>query len=59
MYIEERMFMVAALLFTVGFIILSYCIGYIKGFKKSKEIDDKILEELSSKYIIQNKSCKR
>ena len=47
---EERMFMVAALLFAVGFIILSYCIGYIKGFKKAKAIDDQILEELAVKY---------
>ena len=47
---EERMFMVAALLFAVSFIILSYCIGYIKGFKKSKAIDDQILEELVNKY---------
>ena len=30
----------------IAFIIISFCIGYIKGFKKSKEIDDKILQEM-------------
>ena len=43
-------FIVAISLFAIGFIIFSYCIGYVKGFKKSKEIDDKILEELACKY---------
>ena len=29
---------------------LCYYIGYIKGFKKSKDIDDKIIDGLSKKY---------
>jgi hypothetical protein len=49
---ENKMIMVAIILFAIGFIVLSYCIGYIKGFKKMKEIDDKIIEELKSKYSV-------
>ena len=29
---------------------LSYYIGFIKGFKRAKAIDDKILNDLSKKY---------
>lgn len=28
----------------------SFVIGYRNGFKKSKEIDDKIIDELTAKY---------
>lgn len=40
----------------VGFIVnlvsfyLGYVIGFKNGFIKSKEIDDKIIEELTEKY---------
>lgn len=47
---EQKMIIVALILFAIFFIGLSFCIGYVKGFKKSKEIDDKIIEELSEKY---------
>ena len=30
--------------------VLCYFIGYLTGFKKSREIDDKIISELSEKY---------
>ena len=36
--------------FILSFIIISFCIGYIKGFKKAKAIDDEILRKISSKY---------
>ena len=42
---EEKMIMVTIILFAIGFIVFSYCVGYVKGFKKMKEIDDKILKE--------------
>lgn len=29
---------------------LGYGVGFVKGFKESKEIDDKIIKELGSKY---------
>lgn len=28
--------------------IISFCIGYVKGFKRSKEIDDKIISEIGA-----------
>ena len=31
-------------------IVISYNIGYIEGFKESKAIDDKILEEMNTRY---------
>lgn len=42
--------MVSVICLSITFIGISYCIGYVKGFKKSKEIDDKIIEELINKY---------
>lgn len=42
--------MVSVISLSIFFIGLGYCIGYVKGFKKSKEIDDKIIEELISEY---------
>lgn len=32
---------------------ISYYIGFTKGFKRSKDIDDKIIEDLSKKYNIE------
>lgn len=48
---EQKMIMVAVILFEIFFIILSFCVGYIKGFKKCKKIDDEIIEKL--KYSTQ------
>ena len=28
--------------------IISFCIGYVRGFKRSKEIDDKIISEIGA-----------
>ena len=47
---EQKMFMVTFIFVAIFLIILSFCIGYVRGFKKSKEIDDKIIKELSAKY---------
>lgn len=41
---------IAAILFYFGSIYMGYVIGFKNGFNKSKEIDDKILEEISQKY---------
>ena len=41
-----RMINVGVIAVAVCAIILSFCIGYARGFKKSKEIDDEILAEL-------------
>ena len=42
---EQKMFMVAFILFSIFFCLLSFSIGYIKGFKKCKKIDDEIIEK--------------
>lgn len=47
---EQKMIIVTIITIAIIFIILSFCFGYLKGFKKSKEIDDKIIEELRDKY---------
>lgn len=47
---EQKMIIVTIITISIILIILSFCFGYLKGFKKSKEIDDKIIEELRSKY---------
>jgi hypothetical protein len=45
------MFIIATIiLYTIIMIFLGYGIGYAEGFKESKEIDDKIIEELRNKY---------
>lgn len=35
-------------------IIISFCIGYVRGFKRSKEIDDKIISEIGAKLHNKN-----
>lgn len=47
---EQKMIMVSIITLAILLIILSYCIGYVKGFNKAKLIDDEILEELEKKY---------
>lgn len=47
---EQRMIIVSIIALSILFIVLSYFIGYVKGFKKSKEIDNKIIDELVNKY---------
>lgn len=44
---------IVIIVFIIFFIILSFCIGYIKGFRKSKEIDDIIINDLFNKYNIE------
>lgn len=34
--------------------IISFCIGYVKGFKRSKEIDDKIISEIGARLHNKN-----
>lgn len=46
---EEKMIMIAIILFAILCIVMSYCIGYVKGFKKMKKIDDEIIKELTNK----------
>lgn len=47
---ETKMVMLTIIALAILFIITSFCIGYIQGFKKSKKIDDKIIDELRDKY---------
>lgn len=47
------MFIIAAIiLWTILMIALGYVVGYVNGFKESKENDDKIIKELGNKYSI-------
>lgn len=46
---ETKMIIISVIALAILFSIISFCIGYVKGFKKSKEIDDKIFRELSGK----------
>ena len=39
------------IIIAIYFAFFSFCVGYIIGFKKSKEIDDKIIDELLRKNI--------
>lgn len=47
---ETKIIIIAMIIWTIVFIVLGYCIGYVKGFKKCKEIDDDIISKLSKKY---------
>lgn len=49
MSIEQVYILIALVSLCILFSIMSFCFGYIQGFKKSKEIDDKIMEEISNK----------
>lgn len=46
---EQKMIMVAVIAFAILLIILSFYVGYIKGFKKSKQIDDEIIKKLGER----------
>lgn len=35
-------------------VIISFCIGYVRGFKRSKEIDDKIISEIGARLHNKN-----
>jgi len=48
----QKMIMIATIAFAIFLIILSFCVGYIKGFKKSKQIDDEIIEKLKKRLAI-------
>ena len=47
---EQKMIMISIIAFAILLVILSYCIGFVKGFNKAKSIDDEIIEELANKY---------
>ena len=44
------MIVAVIVLCAILFIIPSYFIGFLQGFKKAKEIDNKIIDELTNKY---------
>ena len=46
----EGLIIVRVIALVVFVVTLSFCIGYVRGFKKSKEIDDIIIAELAEKY---------
>ena len=46
----EGLIIVRIIAIVVFVVTLSFCIGYVRGFKKSKEIDDIIIAELAEKY---------
>jgi uncharacterized protein YneF (UPF0154 family) len=46
---EQKMIMVTVIALAILLIILSFCVGYIKGFKKSKQIDDEIIKKLGER----------
>ena len=48
--IDTICWLIAAFLYYFGSIYAGYVVGFRNGFNKSKEIDDKIIEELSQKY---------
>lgn len=48
--IDSVCWWIAAFLYYFGSIYAGYVVGFKNGFNKSKEIDDKIIEELSEKY---------
>ena len=41
--VVEKLVIFTIILVVIALMIVSFCIGYIMGFKKMKEIDDKIL----------------
>lgn len=41
---------IAVFLYYFGTIYVSYVFGFRNGFNKSKEIDDKIIEELTERH---------
>ena len=46
-FMELKMIIVTVILFDIALVILSFLAGYVKGFKKCKQIDDKIIEKLN------------
>jgi len=48
---ENKLIIIGIIAFVLLSISISFYIGYILGFKKSKEIDDNILNELREKYV--------
>lgn len=47
---EQEMIIVTSITASITCMILGYCVGYIKGMKKQKEFDVKIIEEFVNKY---------
>ena len=47
----NKLIIIGIIAFVLLLISISFYIGYILGFKKSKEIDDNILNELRKKYV--------
>ena len=52
----EKTIMIVVICMFIFFVSLAYEIGYIKGFKKCKSIEDDILTELSKKYKFVSKT---
>lgn len=43
-----ELYIVGSIACAIIIAIISFCIGYVKGFKRSKEIDDKIISEIGA-----------
>ena len=56
---EQKIIITALIVIIASFICIGklfYYIGYIKGFKKCKKIDDDIIKDLSEKYKFVSKT---
>jgi hypothetical protein len=49
----DTAWLITGIILSITVSAYSYFIGYIMGFKKSKDIDDKIIDNLRKKYNIQ------
>ena len=46
---------ISSLAFSISMLLFGYLIGYTKGFRKSREIDDKIIDNIVKKYKSEDK----
>ena len=44
--VEKLLIISMIVLFTITALCIGYIIGYVAGFKKSKQIDDKIIDDM-------------